>query len=237
MDRLYIVMPAYNEAETLESVISEWHPVAQQINSEGDFCRILIADDGSTDATWEILSRCRERYPLLECTRKENSGHGPTVLHLYALCLERGADYIFQTDSDGQTIPSEFLPLWRSRGDFDVQTGSRPRRGDGLFRLVVSRGLRLSIKLVTGLDVKDANSPFRLYSASALARILPEVPSDFFLSNVAVSVIAVSKGFRIGWPEVSFRPRRGGTSMYNARKILGYGRQCFSDLVKLSRKI
>lgn len=42
MDTLYIVMPAYNEAENIEDVISQWHPIAEQINAEGNICKIIV---------------------------------------------------------------------------------------------------------------------------------------------------------------------------------------------------
>ena len=55
--------------------------------------------------------------------------------------LERGADYVFQTDSDGQTCPEEFWPLWEARASYDYQIGWRRRRADGLGRSLVTRVL------------------------------------------------------------------------------------------------
>jgi len=237
MDKLYIVMPAYNEADNIESVIAQWHPVAEQITQEGNFCHLVVANDGSRDNTWEILCSCKERYPLLECIDKTNSGHGPTVIYLYKWAVAQGADYVFQTDSDGQTIPDELLPLWKEREKYDFLIGTRPGRKDGFFRVLVTKSLRLSIRLITGLSVPDANSPFRLMKSGPLSAAAEKVPSDFFLSNVALSVIATKLGYKMGWTPVSFRTRQGGVSMYNVRKIFKFGRQCFADLVKLNRVI
>ena len=50
MDKLYIVMPAYNEEENIESVVREWYSVLI-----GDDSRLIVADSGSTDGTHDIL--------------------------------------------------------------------------------------------------------------------------------------------------------------------------------------
>ncbi|MBO4241700.1 MAG: glycosyltransferase family 2 protein, partial [Clostridiales bacterium] len=104
-DKLYIVMPAYNEEANIETVVAEWHQVAEKY---GEGSRLVIVNDGSKDSTYEKLLELKEKYPLLDPVTKENSGHGGTVLYAYNYALEKGADYIFQTDSDGQTLPSEF---------------------------------------------------------------------------------------------------------------------------------
>ena len=55
-----------------------------------------------------------ETRPLLVAQTKPNGGHGSTVLYGYRYAIENGADYVFQTDSDGQTPPSEFDEFWES---------------------------------------------------------------------------------------------------------------------------
>ena len=125
MDKLYIVIPAYNEAANLESVVRAWHQVAQTVGGDS---RLLVVDDGSRDETPAILRRLQTELPRLLVHTKPNGGHGPAVRLGYRLALEGGADYVFQTDSDGQTIPDEFWPFWEARHDYDWQTGFRRRR-------------------------------------------------------------------------------------------------------------
>ena len=98
MDKLYIVIPAYNEAANLESVVRAWHQVAQTV---GGGSRLLVVDDGSRDETPAILRRLQTELPRLLVHTKPNGGHGPAVRLGYRLALEGGADYVFQTDSDG----------------------------------------------------------------------------------------------------------------------------------------
>ena len=69
MDVLYIVIPAYNEAATIRAVIEEWYPVVEQHDGDGK-SRLLVINDGSTDATADILEDCRIGRPLLQVETK-----------------------------------------------------------------------------------------------------------------------------------------------------------------------
>ena len=80
-DILYIVMPAYNEAENIEDVISQWHPICEKINAEGNTAKLVIANDGSKDNTYQILQKLQAKFPHLIPINKPNSGHGATVLY------------------------------------------------------------------------------------------------------------------------------------------------------------
>ena len=100
MDPLYVVMPAYNEEANIESVITSWYKVLEGKSKES---RIVVADSGSTDRTHEILQKLQEKFPQLEILEDSLKQHGPKLLALYGYAIKNGADYIFQTDSDGQT--------------------------------------------------------------------------------------------------------------------------------------
>jgi len=59
----------------------------------------------------------------MEAATKGNEGHGATLLSGYRRALDGGADYIFQTDSDGQTLSGEFWEFWRNRAEYDARIG------------------------------------------------------------------------------------------------------------------
>ena len=109
MEKLYIVIPAYNEEMNITSVAREWHTVVETISEDS---KLVIIDDGSKDSTYQVLTELSKELPQLEVITKKNSGHGATVLYGYRYALEQNADYIFQTDSDGQTLPEEFYGFW-----------------------------------------------------------------------------------------------------------------------------
>ena len=130
MDKLYIVIPAYNEQDNIEQVINDWYPVIEKHNGDGQ-SRLVIIDDGSKDSTYEKLKQYAKTRPLLTPLTKTNGGHGATVLYGYKYALKNDADYIFQTDSDGQTLPEEFEPFWKQKESYDMVIGWRNKRQDG----------------------------------------------------------------------------------------------------------
>ena len=228
-DKLYIVMPAYNEEANIEDVIAQWHPVCEQIQAEGNEAHLVIANDGSKDNTYAIMQQLQAKYPLLLPLDKPNSGHGATVLYLYRYAIANAADYVFQTDSDGQTLPEEFWPMWKNRQQFDFQIGTRGGRQDGASRVFVTKTLRLVVWLMFHVWVKDANTPFRLMKTERLKAIMEYIPQDFFLANVAVSAIAVKKNEKIAWYPITFRPRQGGVNSINMRRIFKIGVKALGD--------
>ena len=230
-------MPAYNEAENVEEVVREWHPVAERICGEGHLCKLVIANDGSKDNTYEKLTQLQEKYQHLVALDKPNSGHGATVLYLYRKAVNDGADYVFQTDSDGQTLPEEFWQMWEKRHDYDFQIGTRGGRQDGSSRVFVTKTLRLVVWLMFGVWVKDANTPFRLMRTSRLSRIMEVIPEDYSLANVAVSAIAVKWKEKIGWYPITFRPRQGGVNSINMKRIFKIGYKAIGDFRNINNKL
>src|SRR5687767_14632835 len=108
-------MPAYNEEANILNVVKQWHPVVQKIGSES---RLVIVDDGSRDNTNKLLDSLIKDFPQLISLTKPNSGHGSTCLYAYRYALNNSADYVFQTDSDGQTDPEEFWQFWNLRDKY-----------------------------------------------------------------------------------------------------------------------
>lgn len=237
MDTIYFVLPAYNEEANIEDVIKQWHPVCEKIKAEGNEAKLVIANDGSKDKTFAIMQGLRSKYSLLEPLDKPNSGHGATVLYLYRYAIEKGANYIFQTDSDGQTMPEEFWQMWENREKYDFQIGTRGGRQDGASRVFVTKTLRLVVWMMFHVWVKDANTPFRLLNVEKLKPILDVIPADYNLANVAVSAIAVRWNYNIGWYPITFRPRQGGVNSINMKRIFKIGWKALADFRTINRNL
>ena len=203
----------------------------------GGGARLVVIDDGSKDATYAILKEYAKDHPLLEPLTKPNGGHGATVLFGYRYALSQGADYIFQTDSDGQTLPSEFGPFWAEREKYDMLIGWRNGRQDGFSRVVVTKTLKLTIRLCFGVTVTDANTPYRLMKASTLAQYIDLIPKDFNLSNVILSVLYAKKNCSVKFIPITFRPRQGGVNSINLKKIVKIGKQAVKDFRTINRAI
>ncbi len=234
-DRLVIVMPAYNEAATIEQVATIWHEVLMRYGGPGS--RMLIIDDGSTDETGKLLSRLQVELPGLTALTRANKGHGATLRQAYEWALEQGADYIFQTDSDGQTDPANFESLWLLRTSYAALIGHRTNRQDGISRIFVARVLQVILGAIFQVWIPDANTPFRLIKRQALADCLKLIPPDSFLVNTLMAVILVRSRQPVRFMPISFRPRQGGRNSINLGKIVIIGLKAVQEFVKLRRKL
>lgn len=232
MDKLYIVIPAYNEEENIEAVIKEWYPIVERI---GNGSRLVIIDDGSKDSTYSIMKNYADDLEAFEPLTKPNGGHGATVLYGYKYAVDKGADYVFQTDSDGQTVPEEFWQFWEDRDNWDMIIGQRKGRQDGLSRVLVTKTLKFVLWLSFRVRLKDANTPFRLMKADVLKEQLGLIPDGYNLSNVLISVIYARKGLKVRYIPITFRPRQGGVNSINMKRIFKIGRQAVRDFKKLNQ--
>ena len=234
MDKLYIVIPAYNEQDNIEDVVKDWYPVVEK---RGEESRLVIIDDGSKDATYAKLQELAKDRPQLTPIHKENGGHGATVLFGYRYAIENGADYIFQTDSDGQTLPAEFDEFWNQREEYDMVIGHRKGRQDGFSRVVVTKVLKAVCLLCFHVNVQDANTPFRLMKRESLAKEIGLIPQDYNLSNVVVSVLFIKKGYKVKYLPITFRPRQGGVNSINLKKIAKIGQKAVKDFIRINKII
>ena len=234
LDILYIVMPAYNEEENLDEVVNEWYPVIEA-HPGGGKSRLVIVNDGSRDRTYEIGQRLMQDRPQLVVLDKPNSGHGATVLYAYHYALDNGADYIFQTDSDGQTRPAEFEQFWDKRMNYRAIIGHRNHREDGFSRLVVTKVLKLVLFVIFGLSITDANTPFRLMQRELLKEYITDVPKDFNLSNVMLSVLFIYNNEKVLFLPITFRPRQGGVNSLNIPRIVRIGWNAVQDFFSIRR--
>lgn len=202
--QLLIVMPVYNEEESLGRVIEEWSPILEKCDGH-----LLLINDGSKDRTAEVMKRKAQQFARIKIIDRANKGHGPTIHEGYRFAVEHHYPWVFQTDSDGQTRPNEFFQLWEAREGADFLFGRRGHRGDGKGREIISFILRTLIKLIFGVWLRDANVPFRLMKTEKLAPLLKRVPEDFFLTNSLLSVM-IGKRYPIRWFDITFEVRKGG---------------------------
>lgn len=220
MDSIYIVMPAYNEEENIENIVRSWYEI---LNDKAEKSRLVVADAGSNDRTHEILLRLQREFPKLEILEKSDKQHGPKVLALYKYAIKNGADYIFQTDSDGQTNPEEFEEFWNARGEYDCILGHRAVRGDGKSRAFVECVVCLLLRLYFGVKVPDANAPFRLMRSSVVQKYIDRLPEDYNIPNIMFTTYFAKYKEKLIFKEITFKPRQGGVNSINIPKIIKIG--------------
>jgi glycosyltransferase involved in cell wall biosynthesis len=227
-------MPAYNEEANIRSVAEEWHEI---IVRTGIQSRLVIIDDGSKDHTCQILQELSKKLPQLISLTKSNGGHGAAILYGYNYALENKADYVFQTDSDGQTVPMEFWPFWEQRNEYSALIGYRNHREDGLFRIFVTKVLKLILWFVFQLNIADANVPFRLIKAEILRKYISKMSSGFHLSNVILAVCLIKYNENVKFIPITFKSRQGGVNSINFLKIIKIGRKAVKDFIIIEKEI
>lgn len=236
MDKLYIIVPAYNEADNIEKLIDDWYPVVEKHNGDGA-SRLVIINDGSKDNTYELMQECAKERPWLLPLTKPNGGHGPTLLFGYQYAIENGADYIFQTDSDGQTDPAEFEQFWELRNTYDAIIGNRSNRQDGASRKFVEKTLLVILRMTFGVCIPDSNAPFRLMKRELVERYIKKMPQDFNLPNVMLTTYFAYFKEKIKFIEITFKPRQAGMNSINIKKIVKIGWKAIGDFRYLKKHI
>lgn len=234
-DILYVVMPAYNEEDNISDVVKQWYKVLYGKSEES---RLVVADSGSTDKTHEILLHLKgEGYPKIDILSDTNQFHGPKLLSLYDYAIKNGADYIFQTDSDGQTNPSEFDNFWKERERYDGIFGNRTYRGDGKARAFVEMVVCVLLRLYFSVKIPDANAPFRLMKADVLNKYINRFPEDYNIPNIILTTFFCRYNERINFKEISFKPRQGGKNSINFVKIIKIGYKALSDFKMFKKQM
>lgn len=235
MDSLYIVMPAYNEEANIEKVVEAWYSI---LEGKAEESRLVIADYGSKDQTHEILENLKNnKYPKLEILETTNQFHGPKVIALYDYAIKNEIDYIFQTDSDGQTNPAEFEKFWEMRKEYDGIFGNRTVRGDGNDRAFVEKVVCFLLKIYFGVKVPDANAPFRLMKTEVVKKYLYKMPEDYNLPNIMMTTYYAFYKEKMNFQEISFKPRTAGVNSVNIPRIIKIGWKALGDFHNLKKEM
>ncbi len=225
-------MPAYNEEANIELVVRQW---AALLEGKADNSKIVIADSGSSDNTHELLCKLQKEIPKLHILTDCDRYHGPKVMALYKYAIDDGADYIFQTDSDGQTNPAEFAAFWESRSKDKAVIGYRTVRGDGKDRAFVEKVVCFLLKLYFGVRVPDANAPFRLMSTGLVAKYIGRLPIDYNLPNIMMTTYFAYYKENLEFKEITFKPRQGGKNSINIKSIVKIGIKALGDFHRLKK--
>lgn len=236
MESLYIVIPAYNEVENINACIEDWYHIIERFNFDGN-SRLVIINDGSKDSTLQKLKELAKTRPYLQPLDKPNGGHGSTVLFGYRYAIKNRADYVFQTDSDGQTDPKEFEQFWNMRDEYDAVIGNRVVRGDGKDRKFVENVVCLLLRIIFGIKVEDANAPFRLMKTKLVAKYIDKLPKDFNIPNIMFTTYFVYHHEKVKFIPITFKPRQGGVNSINIKRIVKIGWKAVGDFYKLRKEI
>jgi glycosyltransferase involved in cell wall biosynthesis len=208
---LSICAPAYNEEETIETVVRHFDDVLAEGKLPGE---IVIGNDGSTDRTATILQSLQAELPRLRVVcLPENRGYGAALSA--AVAASRGK-YVLTLDSDGQFDAAEFPALLAEllRGGYDLVTGYRQEKQDRITRVLADRAFNMMVRGLFRLPLRDTNCALKLIDGQ-LARAL-KVEARGFPTPTELLVKAQTLGYHIGEVAITHHERAGGTTKLKA---------------------
>ena len=232
---LSIVMPVYNEAQALPIVIADW--TSQVLDKIPGSCLIFV-NDGSKDESGAILDRESRRDSRIHVIHKPNGGHGSAIMAGYGKAMALNAEWIAQTDSDGQFSADQFDLLWTRRDGAILIRGRRSHRTEPLHRKIGAFVERLVTFLIFGRIVFDPNCGFRLMRRSLLEKALGLISPEDVAPNFEISVIAATgdpRGVRTVLAKCG--PRLFGVSSFPVQAYVRAGFHVIRDLLVLRMKL
>lgn len=204
MPYLTVSIPAYNDAETLPSLVDEAIETAQQITSDYE---IFVIDDGSKDNTKDVALELAGKYSQVKVhIHPVNLGFGPTIRECYTTPQ---SEWIFFAPGDAQIPPRELLKLMPYKDDFDFIIGYRRLRRDPFYRKIQSRFYNRLITRLAGRKVHDVNSS-ALVRRSLLEGTTLECKSAFIHAKLLLE--ALRKGARFKEVLIEHREREFGAA-------------------------
>ena len=232
-DTFIIIMPAYNEENCIEKVVSSWIKVVNRHPGS----EMLVINDGSKDKTKKKIDKLKNKFRKLKVLHKNNEGHGPTIMEGYWRAIKTSHSWVFQTDSDDQYPPEYFHKLWKMRHKSNFVLGYRLRMKEPLIRIILSRMYSIFNTAVFGISIKDANTSFRLMKREYLKKLLKVLPKNLVAPNIFLSLLASLDNHNVVHVPVPHQERKTGKI-----SILGWNlfRLCvrgFRELVSLRLKL
>ena len=220
---LSIVIPLYNEAESLPELTAWIHKVME---ANGFSYELMFIDDGSTDGSWDVISSLKADYPAITAIRfRRNYGKSAALFEGFAAAK---GDYVATMDADLQDSPEEIPEMLRmiKEDGYDLVSGWKKHRKDNaLTKNLPSKLYNWTARRVTGIKLHDMNCGLKLYKADVVKNI--EVYSDM---HRYIPYLAKNAGFtKIGEKPVVHQKRKYGKTKFGASRFVNG----FLDLMTL----
>ncbi len=213
---LSVIIPVYNEAESLPELI-DW--IVRVCSAENISSEIICIDDGSSDHSWETIEDLAKKYKNVKglCFRR-NYGKAAA---LHTGFRESSGEVVITMDSDLQDSPDEIPELYRMirDEDYDMVSGWKKKRHDPFIKRCTSKLYNRTARRSSGIKLHDFNCGLKAYNAEVIKSI--EVYGEM---HRYIPILAKEAGFmNIGEKIVKHYPRKYGSSKYGIdRFVKGY---------------
>lgn len=202
---LSIVVPAWNEAESLPELFSQ---IRASLASWGGVWEVIVVDDGSRDGTFEAVRKAAAEDPRIRGVRfRRNAGKAAALATGFASAK---GDYVITMDADLQDDPEEILPLMGLLDSgWDMVSGWKQIRNDPVDKTLPSRIFNGLVRSVSGLKLHDFNCGLKAYRREVLPGL-----RLYGQMHRLLPVMAHWDGFRVTEKVVNHRARQFGASKY-----------------------
>ncbi|MCK4892911.1 MAG: glycosyltransferase family 2 protein [Calditrichia bacterium] len=206
-----IVVPAYNEEESLQELIQKLSQTLHGLNKK---CEIIIVDDGSTDETLSTSIKLKKEFPLLKIISfRKNYGKSAALSEAFKLA---DGDYVITMDADLQDDPEEIPNLISAleSGNYDLVSGWKKERHDPLSKTIPSRIFNFVTSKISGIKIHDFNCGLKIYRKAVVKDLKIYGELHRFLP-----VLAHWNGFRVGEVTVQHHPRKFGKTKFGISRF------------------
>lgn len=211
---LSIILPAYNEEENISTMTYKVDLFMKRLKIDYE---IIIVNDGSNDKTKELIDNLVLQNKRIKAIHhKINCGYGAALKSGFDAADK---DWIFFTDSDLQFDITEITKLLEKVEDAQLIVGYRKKRQDPLLRIFNANLYKISLKLLFGLNIKDVDCAFKLFSREVIVK--NPLKANGTLINAELLIKAKRRKYKTIQVGVSHYPRtKGYTSGVNPKVIL-----------------
>lgn len=214
-DSISIVIPAYNEQETIVSVVDEARAVLQTLTREYE---VLVVDDGSTDQTGALMDELVRQDPahVRVIHHDGNKGFAGAIKTCYA---NASKDWVFLAPADKQVDLSELKNFVVLTDNTDIVVGYRKNRADGFRREMNSFVFHLLCRVFFGIKLKQISTS-KLYRRTLLQSIPLQAAPSSAMIEPEVIFKAMQKGARIQEVGMNHYPRAAGTAKGTGARMI-----------------
>jgi len=215
---LSLILPVYNERDSVEAGLEQLRRAAAGIPAGTE---IILVDDGSDDATAEILDElAAEGVRVIR--HRVNRGYGAA---LKTGLRAASGEYVGITDADG-TYPNERFPEFMAavrEGGYDMVVGARTgaKVKVPLLRRPAKWVLRWLANFLTGRRIPDLNSGMRVMKREAVERFIPILP-DGFSFTTTITIAMMTNGYAVKFIPVDYAARKGKSKIRPIRDTLNF---------------
>lgn len=210
---LSLVLPAYNEAENISSVVESALAV---LPAHTDDFEIIVVDDGSRDGTSalvEAISRGDARVKLVR--HPQNRGYGAALRSGFRAT---SGDFVLFMDADRQFDVRDIQLLAPFAADYDIVAGFRMERRDPLHRRVFAEAFNVCVRVLFGVHLRDIDCAFKLFRGDLLRNL--ELTAPGALINTEIQAKARRQGVRLQQVGVHHYPRIAGTPTGGSPRVI-----------------